>query len=342
MRATAGESWPAASIPRSANAQARGERKSSTGGSDFLEEAFCPALLREIWSLTRACAERPERARVAVFGALWLQPDSAVAHEIPKPLRVGVPGMLNKRREPRRQDFRQLRFAGVVQRAGQQQRARIVVDAIAVRAVGHRVNGMLQKPRVVAHREKMRCAHIGKFILIRAGGGLRRSIGDARGVEGCQIAHGALLPGHLAAGGIGALAHGMPANVVGEQSDDLLADGFRIAERHEHTAAVGQQFFRMPIGRRNDRASQPKAVGQRAGRHLRLVEIRRDVDVAHRDVFQQCRLVDELVDEYDMRFDAELAHACNEALAIGFAVFQDEIGMCRAEDDIHGARGSAR
>ena len=62
----------------------------------------------------------------------------------------------------------------------------------------------------------------------------------------------------------------------------------------------------MPIGRRDDRLAQAETVGQRARRHLRLVEIGRDIDIAHRDEVEQRGLVDELVEEHDMVLDAEL------------------------------------
>ena len=78
-----------------------------------------------------------------------------------------------------------------------------------------------------------------------------------------------------------------------------------IAERNQNAASVGQQFLRVPIGRRDHRLPQAEAVGQRAGCHLRLVQIRRDVDIAHRDEVEQRRLVDELIEEHDVIFDAE-------------------------------------
>ena len=63
--------------------------------------------------------------------------------------------MLDEGGKPRRQDFRQPLFAGVVEGAGHQQRAGVVVDAIAVGAVRHAMNGMLKQSGIVAHRQEM-------------------------------------------------------------------------------------------------------------------------------------------------------------------------------------------
>ena len=154
--------------------------------------------------------------------------------------------------------------------------------------------------------------------------------------ESRDVTLGRALPCHRSADGVGALAHRLPARGIGEQLRDFLADRGRVAERNDDATAVSQQFQRVPIRRRNHRLSQSEAVGQRARRHLRLVEIGRDVDVAHRDESQQRRLIDELVEEYDVILDAEFAHARHQALAIGLALVAHQIGMRRAEHDIDG------
>ena len=46
-----------------------------------------------------------------------------------------------------------------VQGASQQQRPRIVVNAVTVGPVRHAVDRMLKQTRIVTHREKMREAH---------------------------------------------------------------------------------------------------------------------------------------------------------------------------------------
>ena len=126
----------------------------------------------------------------------------------------------------------------------------------------------------------------------------------------------------------------MSANVVRQQIGDLGADGFDVAEWNQNSAPVGQQFLGVPVRRRNDRLSQSEAVGKRARRHLGFVEIGRHVDVAHRNEVEQRGLIDKLVEENDMVFDAEFLHARCQAVAIGLAFVSHEIGMRRAEDDI--------
>ena len=63
--------------------------------------------------------------------------------------------MLDKGRKSRGQRFGQAVLARIVERTGQQQRAGVVVEAIAVRTVGHGMDRMLKKPGVVAHGQKV-------------------------------------------------------------------------------------------------------------------------------------------------------------------------------------------
>ena len=100
-----------------------------------------------------------------------------------------------------------------------------------------------------------------------------------------------------------------PAQVVGQQAGDFRADGCSIIEWNQYSAPICQQFPRVPVRGRDHGLSHAEAVGQRAGCHLALVEIRRDVHIAHRDEIEQRRLVDEAIQEYDMLFDAERAHS---------------------------------
>ena len=153
-----------------------------------------------------------------------------------------------------------------------------------------------------------------------------------------QIALGRLRPCHGSAGRVRAFAHGVPADIVGQQCGDLRANGFRIAERNQNAAPVIQQFPGVPVGCRDDGLSQSKAVGQRAGRHLGFIEIGRRVDVAHRDEVQQRGLVDELVEEDDMVLDAEFPHPRRQALSVGLTLSANQIWMGRAENDIDGVR----
>ena len=119
------------------------------------EKRRSPCPPRQVRIGQRACAERPQRPAVAVFRPPILKPAAVKAHEIAKSLRVGIPSVLDKRGKPRRQHLRQSMFAGDVERARQQQRAGIIVDAIAMGAIRHAVNGMLEQSGIVAHRQEM-------------------------------------------------------------------------------------------------------------------------------------------------------------------------------------------
>ena len=56
---------------------------------------------------------------------------------------------------------------------------------------------------------------------------------------------------------------------------------------HEDAALLGEQLLRVPVRRGDDRLPGAESVSQRAGSDLRLVEIRRDVDVRRTDEFLQ-------------------------------------------------------
>ncbi len=164
----------------------------------------------------------------------------------------------------------------------------------------------------------------------------------ARLLEYREIALCGPLPGHRAAVRISALAHLLPSGIVRQQSRDFSADGLGIAEWHQDAAPVREQFPRVPVGCRDDRFTQSKTVRQRAGRHLRFVEVGRDVHIAHRDEVDQRRLIDELVEKHDMVLNTDRSYACHQALAVSLALASNEVGMCRAENDIHGVGAAAQ
>ena len=160
-------------------------------------------------------------------------------------------------------------------------------------------------------------------------------------LEGGHVTLGGAFPRHGSADRIGAPAHRLPASVVGQQFRDFAADRRRVAKGNQNAASISQQFAGVPVGRRDDRLPQSEAVGQCSRRHLRLVEIGRDIDVAHRDEFEQRGLIDEPVEEYHVIFDAEFTHARHQAFAISLALVSDQIGMRCAEHDINRIRHDA-
>ena len=92
---------------------------------------------------------------MTVLGALFLEPGSVEGHEVAKSSEVGIPRVLHKSGKAGRQQFRQRPLTRPIEGAGQQQRARIVVHAIAVQPIRHRVHGVLKQAGIVAHRQKM-------------------------------------------------------------------------------------------------------------------------------------------------------------------------------------------
>ena len=138
-------------------------------------------------------------------------------------------------------------FARRVQRAGDQQRPRIVVHAIAVRPVRHAVDGVLEQPDIVAHGEEVlrRRSCGGNFPRCGAPWSCssRPWAAVAPGVvEGRDIAFRRPGPGHRPAAGIGPLAHGVAPGIVSEQPSNLPPDGRRVAERHQDAAAIRQKL----------------------------------------------------------------------------------------------------
>src|ERR1700682_6664689 len=89
----------------------------------------------------------------------------------------------------------------------------------------------------------------------RAGVGARNDLDPVtlpRILEDGHVTLGGAFPYHRSADGIGALAHRLPASVVGEQFRDFAADRRRVAERDQNAASVGQQLARVPVRRRDD------------------------------------------------------------------------------------------
>ena len=151
----------------------------------------------------RAFAQGPERSPVAVLRAPVFEPAPIEAHEVAKPLRVRIPRMLDECGEPGRQRFGQALLARLVERAGHQQRAGIVVDAIAMRAIRHAMDRVLKQPGVVAHGQKMPDAHLRRGAGCRAKARFGRSAKSRRSrcarrprFERRKIALGDSLPCH--------------------------------------------------------------------------------------------------------------------------------------------------
>ena len=163
--------------------------------------------------------------------------------------------MLDKSGQAGCQCFRQARLAWVIERASQQQRPGIVIDAIAMVTVGHAMDRMLEEPGIVAHGQKMAEAHLRCSVAAVRRHALARPRNHPRPVpppsafERGKVAFGVSLPCHAPAARIGALAHRLALGIVGQQRRDLATDSSGIAKGHQYAASVCQQFPCVPIGR---------------------------------------------------------------------------------------------
>src|SRR5579859_5566970 len=99
---------------------------------------------------------------MTVFRATLFLPDTAKAHEVPEPAGRRIPGVLDIGSYTRCQWIKKGFLAGCIESAGQQKRPRIIIDAIAVRAVRNGMDCVLEKSGIVTHRQKMTNFHIGR------------------------------------------------------------------------------------------------------------------------------------------------------------------------------------
>ena len=163
--------------------------------------------------------------------------------------------MLDESGQPGGQRFGQALLAWVIERARQQQRPRVVIDAIAMVPVRHAMDRMLEQPGIVAHGQKMADAHLRRSAAAarrRALAGPQNHARPARppsGFERGQVALGVSLPCHAPAARIGALAHRLQPPVAGQQRRDLGAGRGGIAKWNQYAMSVSQQFPCVPIGR---------------------------------------------------------------------------------------------
>ena len=235
---------------------------------------------------------------------------------------------------------------GAAERTGEQQRPGIVVGAIAVRAIRHAMHAHAAAGRYHRTRtENGRSAWPGGLMV--AGG---------RAHPGCAIVAGRLVtpalskraqvtlgysrPYHRPAVGVGALAHRLSPGsslsnpAISRPSAVASPKGTRMPR------PSGQQFPCVPIGRRDHRLAQPEAVGQRAGCHLRLIEIGRGVDIAHRDERSSVAWSTNRSRKTTWSSIPSARTRAIRPLPIGLALITDEIRMGRSEHDIDG-RGAA-
>ena len=154
---------------------------------------------------------------------------------------------------------------------------------------------------------------------------------EPRRLERFQVQPRHVAPDHFPTQFVGIHPDGGPADFVVQQADDFARDGLGIAKRHQHPAAFREQFRRVPVRRGNHHFARAKRISQRAGRGLRLVQIRREVQVRRADEFHQFVQFDEAVVKNDVFLDFPFFGQPFEAQPVGFALFAQQVGMGGAQ-----------
>ncbi len=280
------------------------------------------------------------RAAMSVLGPVRVEPPAVVAHHVVEPFRARVECMPQKRQVPMRERGR---LAALLQQDGKRDGAGIVVGRVAFGVVRDRVGCMLQQPGVVCH-----CPQVIELRFRQFGAVLeRRRFEDRPGMtrallphlgEHIQITAGHDGPGHLAAEQVRPLPHRVPIGVTSQKVDNPVGDRVGIRERHQHTAALVEQFLGVPVRRGDHRLACPHAVRERAGDDLRATQVRREVQVRRPDAFDEFLLAHETVYEDHVRIDAAALRTPLEREPVQFAVTLLHVRVGGAQDDVHDLR----
>ncbi len=130
------------------------------------------------------------------------------------------------------------RFTGFCKGAREQQGTGIVVDTVAVRPVGHRMNRVLEQPRLVTQRQEMPILISGITVALQARRD-RAKLPVEFGPDCAQFrkrrsSASPFVPTSLIGSRHTLAAHGMTADVVGQQTGNLAAGCLGIAKRNQN------------------------------------------------------------------------------------------------------------
>ena len=218
---------------------------------------------------------------------------------------------------------------------GDDQRARVVVDAVAAVAGRHAERRVLDHPGVVGHAQQVIEPKLGKTARAR---GLRTAghLDDRRRQRLAErkVARADARPGE-------------PARVLvalGPQAAELRGDlqqrneGARqrgaVAEGKQGAASIGEQLARVPVGRREHGRAGAHRVRERPAGHLRLVEIGAHEDVGRLQIAAKLRIGDVLVPKHDVLAHAQLLGLALERRPVGLAVLAGDRRVGRADDEV--------
>ena len=217
--------------------------------------------------------------------------------------------MLNEGGKPRGDGIGQWRFAGARKGAGEQQGARVVIDAVAVGAVRYRIDGVLQYAGSVAKGEEVAGLDLRQRVPLSPGSHSTdrqqncRPSEFAAGLEAREIAFGRLRPRHRSARAWRTPAHAPAASSVwsGRRS---RRSGPGIAGE-QNAAPVSPPSWRA-VGRRYDRFAQSKLYASARGHGLPSGASRRRRNI---EMKSSRVAVHQPVEEDDYDLDVEFPHA---------------------------------
>jgi hypothetical protein len=159
-----------------------------------------------------------------------------------------------------------------------------------------------------------------------------------RALEGGVIPRRHRRPAHLAAVSGAPGPQRVAPRIVREEGRDRGADRGRVPPGHQDAAILGEQLARVDVRRRDDRAPRAHGVGERPGRALRGIQVRRDVDVGGAEELVQLFLADEPVVEDHVILDAEPPGLRLERHAIRLALVLAHVRVRGAEHDVDRVR----
>ncbi len=223
--------------------------------------------------------ERPHRPPVRVFGTDRLEPAAIVAHKVAKPPRRGVESVGKKRQIPRR-EVAQVGVVVALEPDARQQRPGVVVGGVALVVVRHRIERVLKDAGVVGQAAQMAQLEGRKLgRALRQGFGKRRARrarpAFARPHKRRVVARGDLAPDHPPPVQIRALSQGVTFGVVTEKCQHVFGERRGVGKRGQYAATLSQEFFGVPVGRRDDGLTRAECVGERPRGDLLAVGVGR-------------------------------------------------------------------
>ena len=281
-------------------------------------------------------AQRPDRAADAVVRCRRGRERPVVAHEVPEAtvelLRAMQVAQVRGDERPRRRG--RLRTIGVHRH---DQRARVVVDAIAGAPRRYAVGGVLNDAGVVGHALQMIEAQLGQSA------GHRRSArrndagptaGSQRRAHHVEVTIADPWPFHRPSECKSRFAHPLQLRRRSAKLEQRAAQSHMVLERKQVTALVRQKLLRVPIGSGHDGCPGAHRIRQRAARDLRLVQVRAHEDIGGLQVLAQLVDRDELTAKHHVLAHAELLGFPFEHRSIGLALMAKNGGMSGAHHEV--------